>query len=457
MDNLIRPRLNDYHNLPFTQEEVDFGIPLLNEDIPLYVDPFLLWKSPSMQDNSLHTAITNSFNHLGYLFLNKKEKESIESLILTSECQEVGLGDSKNRIGKKIGEKTAIEILNLFKNVPQINKAGFTHFEEIQLLVDNISKDRTSDIACSFIKSFLIDYTEEQCETHNIPMDKISIQNIYNYKLNKFKSERVFLPTNPLNNSPILFVPKRWLRFLPWINYEDYFKEYVSKYVTDPARIPNRVALLNFNRQNYDLLQNYTKLKERKATDCKNDPLFKPIPIISADRKLKEVLALPSGNINKSDKKYEDLICQLMASLLYPQLDFADTQSRTDSGVLIRDLIFYNNRSYDFLKDIYDQFNSKQIVFELKNVKEIEREHINQINRYLANQFGNFGIIFTRNKPPKNIYKNTLDLWSGQRKCVLILTDEELKLMVRLFKGNQRLPIDVIKMKYVEFTRDCPS
>jgi hypothetical protein len=73
MDTLIRPRLNDYYNLPFTQEEVDFGIPLLNEDIPLYVDPFLLWKSPSMQDNSLHTAITNSFNHLGYLFLHKKE------------------------------------------------------------------------------------------------------------------------------------------------------------------------------------------------------------------------------------------------------------------------------------------------------------------------------------------------------------------------------------------------
>jgi hypothetical protein len=61
---LIRPRLNDYHGLTFAQEEVEFAIPFLDEDIPLYVDPFLLWKSPSLQDNSLHTALVSSFNHL---------------------------------------------------------------------------------------------------------------------------------------------------------------------------------------------------------------------------------------------------------------------------------------------------------------------------------------------------------------------------------------------------------
>lgn len=74
---LVRPRLNDYHNLPFTQEEVDFAIPFLDEDIPLYLDPFLLWKSPSLQDKSLHTSLINSFNHLGYLTnKGKKQKQS---------------------------------------------------------------------------------------------------------------------------------------------------------------------------------------------------------------------------------------------------------------------------------------------------------------------------------------------------------------------------------------------
>lgn len=457
MNDLIRPRLNDFHNLSFTQEEVDFAIPFLNEDVPLYVDPFLLWKSPSMQDNSLHTALTNSFNHLGHIFVNGKETESRDYLIHLSECKEVGLGLSKNKAGKQIGSKSANQILNLYNDIPQISKSGFIHFEEIQLFVDQISKDRISDLTCNFIKSFLIDYTIEQCEKYSIPLEKVTVKNIYNYKTHKFINEEVYLPINPKDNNAILLVPKRWLRYLPWINYEDYFSSYISKLDKNPMGFQNRVALLNYNRENYDIIETYVKIKEKQAVDCKNDPLFKSIPVLSTNRKLKDVLALPSGNQNGVDKKYENLICQMLPSLLYPQLDFAEAQSRTDSGVLIRDLIFYNNRSYDFLKDIHEVFNCKQIVIELKNVKELDRNHVNQLNRYLNNQFGNFGILFTRNKPPKSVYRNTIDLWAGQRKCILILTDEDLQLMCKTFEGKQRLPIDVIKMKYIEFTRDCPS
>ena len=125
---LIRPRLNDFHGLLFTQEEVDFAIPFLDEDIPLYLDPFLLWKSPSQMDNSLHSTITNSFNCLGRLYITN-EKEAIEILKKLSECDEVGLGNSKTKQGKKIGDKFANLILSSFKNIPQIQENGFTHFE----------------------------------------------------------------------------------------------------------------------------------------------------------------------------------------------------------------------------------------------------------------------------------------------------------------------------------------
>lgn len=166
---------------------------------------------------------------------------------------------------------------------------------------------------------------------------------------------------------------------------------------------------------------------------------------------------MPTGKTDNADRKYEDNLCQLLASLLYPHLDFAKEQSRTDSGVLIRDLIFYNNRSYDFLKDIYDLYDCQQIVIELKNVEKLEREHINQLNRYLNEQFGRFGILFTRKKPPKNIVQNIIDLWSGQRKCILILTDEDLSFMCEVYESKNRNPIEVIKRKYIEFTRSLPS
>jgi hypothetical protein len=43
---------------------------------------------------------------------------------------------------------------------------------------------------------------------------------------------------------------------------------------------------------------------------------------------------------------------------------------------------------------------------ELKNVKEVKQEHILQLNRYLKEQFGNFGIIISRNPVPKKVFRN---------------------------------------------------
>jgi len=456
--SLVRPRLTDFHNVPVTQDAVEFAIPFLDEDIPLYVDPFLLWKSPSMQDNSLHLSITNSFNHLGYLFNNGHQHDALETLIRASECDEVGLGVSKAKTGKRIGEKMGGSILEIFKNIPQLTKSGFTHFEEIQLLVDGFSRDRVSDIACNFIQSFLIDFTIEQCEKHGIPIEKTKLENVYDIKANKFKEEITDLPVNPITKKPLLLVPKRWLRSIPWINSDDYFKSFYSTNIhIDGAEFPERVKLLSFNRDNYDIVKTYTSIKEKQFEHCKQDPLFTQIPITSAKGKLNTITKLPTGKTDNADRKYEDNVCQLMSSLMYPHLDFAQEQSRTDSGVLIRDLIFYNNKSVDFLKEIYTDFNCKQIVIELKNVHEITREHIFQLNRYLNDQFGKFGIIITRNPPLKKILKNTIDLWSGQRRCILILDDSDLKMMTQVFETKQRLPIEIIKKKYAEFTRACPA
>lgn len=451
---LVRPRLNDYHELAFTQEEADFAIPFLDDDIPLYVDPFLLWKSPSMQDQALHTALVSSFNHLGWLAKTGKEKEAVEALIRISECQEAGLGSARDKQGKRIGEGTAKDILTLFSSIPQVKQGGFEHIEEIQMFVDQIGKDRVSDLTCSLTKSFLIDFTIDQCRKLAIPTKDVALDGVFDYTAKAFKNEKLPLPVNPNTNAPLLLVPKRWLRFSPWINYDDYFAAACVKDGTTPKE---RVAVLQFNRHHYDMVQTYVRQKERTQADCKNDPLFRPIAVSSARRKLEEIKKLPSGKTDNADKRYEELVCQLLASLLYPQLDFAAEQSRTDSGVLIRDLIFYNNRSLDFLKDIFDFYGSRQLVFELKNVREVEREHVNQLNRYLTDEFGKFGVLITRNPLPKHIYKNTIDLWSGQRRCILALTDADLEMMVTVFESKQRLPIEVLKRAYVDFTRACPS
>ena len=456
---IIRPRLTDYHGIHKSQSELDFAIQFFDEDLPLYVDPFLLWKSPSQQDQALHTAITNSFNHLNYLSKKGKLDIAIETLVDISECAEVGLGVSKTRKGARISKRQAIEVLSLFRDVPEYSQFGFSHFEVIQLYVAGISKDRISDIACSYLKSFLIDYTIEQCDGLQVPTQLVTLESVYNYKLNTLeKGTKARLPVNPSNGEPLIFTPKRWLRFNPWINLEDYFKAACPQDEKINPEVPrDRVALLKYNRDNYGVVENYVREKALQTADCKNDPLFSQIPVLSARRKLKDMLRLPSGKEDGADMKYEDLCTDLLATLLYPHLDFAQSQSRTESGRHIRDLIFYNNRTVDFLDQIFAEYGNRQLVIEMKNVAKIERDHINQLNRYLQGGFGGFGIFLTRNPLPRAMFDNTVDLWSAQRKCIVALTDVDIQLMVDVYESKQRSPIDVLKKKYIEFQRACPS
>ena len=237
-------------------------------------------------------------------------------------------------------------------------------------------------MVCSLTKSFLIDFTIDQCKRHSIPTTEVILDEVFDYAGKKFRTERLPLPVNPNTTAPLLLVPKRWLRFSPWINYDDYFADACIKDGTIPR---NRVAVLQFNRENYGMVQT---LCSNRKNECNRTA-----------RTTRCLNRLRSHRRNENSKKSRN--CQPEKTrtqtnvtknvlLSYWHLFLISTtrlrrknKNRTDSGVLIRDLILYNNRSFDFLRDIFDQYESRQLVFELKNVREIEREHVNQLNRYL--------------------------------------------------------------------------
>ena len=454
---LIRPRFTDHFNVHIPQSELDFAIPMLNEDIPLYVDPFLMWKSPSLQDKALHKILLSAFNHLGYLVKQGQHDHAAKQLILSSECDEVGFGSSATRTGKRIGSKKAIDILNLFNYVEYYRNHGFRHLEEIQLLVSGISKDRISDISCSFLKSFLIDYTHQECTEIGIPMQEVVVKDVYDHERHTFDAVTATLPVHPEYKSPVLFAPKRWLRYVPWISYDVYFRNFCPQDdIAHEGEELSKVKVLTYNRENYGVVDSFVRERERTREDCTSDPLFTQIPVLSARRRLKTLRKLPTGRDNRADKIYEDCIAELFASLFYPQLDFAQVQARTDSGVSVRDLIFYNSRTHEFLKELMDDYGSRQITMEMKNVVKVGRTDIDQLNRYLHDELGKFGVLVTRNELKRAERRRVVDLWSGQRKAIVSITDMDVNQMVEVFESKQRVPLDILKKKYVEFRRACP-
>ncbi|MDB5694452.1 MAG: hypothetical protein JWO81_3515, partial [Alphaproteobacteria bacterium] len=173
-------RLIDAFQLGFTQDEVPFAIPHLEEDIPLCVDPFLLWSSGNPEYRELHAQLVGFLAHFGSLVLGGEEVEAQQLLLTCREPHELGLGYASNsKGGSFIGPKTAAAAAELFLETPQLQAAAPRHVEELGLLVPNIAEDRISDLTVGVLREFFTRYTEQHAGSLGIPTRKFRIPEVW--------------------------------------------------------------------------------------------------------------------------------------------------------------------------------------------------------------------------------------------------------------------------------------
>jgi len=455
------PRLTDVFGLGFTQEDVDFAIPKLDEDIPLYIDPFLLWNSEKPEYVEQHKQLVGFFDLVREHVQSEDISAAANLFAGTTEPREVGLGyASGSKRGSNIGSGLIADIIGAFASIPQLGQGALRHTEELQLVVPGIAEDRISDTAACVTRKFLIEYTAEQVRKLGIPNRVFRLGNVFDPKKGCWcPAPQADLPYDPRNGSPILLVPLDLLRHLPWINYPDYYESAYSKRVLMPnqgRRAVAKAVVLAYNARNYVEVQRYVDEKEELRERCKPDPLFKPFTIATLKAKFKELRLLPTGADSGASRIYEDIVSALFPSLFYPTFEFAESRVRTLSGTHIRDLIFYNDGKTAFWKDIRKRHEARQPVFELKNVQSLDPDHVDQLYRYLGDEFGQFGVLVSRNPAPQAVLRNTVDLHSSKRVVILCVDDRDVELMITLAESS-RDPTDALKKKYVEFTRMLPK
>ena len=92
--------------LSFTQSEVDFVIPNLTIDLPLCIDPFLLYKSKDASLRGLHQNLLSLFNQ-GIQFYCEGKRRDLDKLIDFPEVNEIELGPGyvRNPITAKLCSK----------------------------------------------------------------------------------------------------------------------------------------------------------------------------------------------------------------------------------------------------------------------------------------------------------------------------------------------------------------
>src|SRR5205085_1036611 len=146
-----------------SQFEVDFVIPRIGIDVPVGIDPFLLFKSRDPEFQTLHGRILAVFRS-GIELVVKNKQDEARRLFRFPEVSEIGLGYTRgSKRGSGVGDYLSELILDTLGDSPALLERGIRHIEELQLVSLGIGPDRISDISASLIKQFLIAYTQKQC------------------------------------------------------------------------------------------------------------------------------------------------------------------------------------------------------------------------------------------------------------------------------------------------------
>ena len=444
-----------------TQPEVDFVIPRLGVDIPLGIDPFLLYKSRNSTFVRLHDIILKAFN-AGIQALREGKSEEARYLFDFPEVHEIGFGYSRqSKRGSGVGDFLASLIIEALENSPALLERGVRHIEEMQLASIGIGSDRISDITANLIKAFLIEYTQKQCKMWEIPlMQNVPISHIFDPDCFEWCDRYVDLPISPVDKQPILLVPRRIVRNLPWINYDDYFRTEFSSYLrairkkggAKAKKSLNKNQVISITRAQIERIDRYIKAKEETAAQAQPSlDYIDTAKYIEESHKLKALLnEIPIGRDHAT--KYQQTVLEILNLLFNPELIDGEVEVRTVEGTERRDIIFTNDSDQSFWNYIRNEHSSFLLMFEVKNTPKLEASHLNQTATYLGDRIGRLGFIVTRNSPSEAYQKKAFSIFndSNPREIILFLSDADLMAMLDM-KCQSKDPMRLIQKVYRKF------
>lgn len=465
-------RLIEALGLDFTRSEVDFVVPNLAVDLPLAIDPFLLYKSRDEELRKLHIQLLSLFQQGTQLFC-QGDRAGLDQLIDFPEVDEIGLGYSEGTIGGRgLGTRLNHLLADTLAASPMLQERGLRHIEELQLVSIGVGPDRVSDIAGNVLKHYLIEYTQRQSELWGLPLTTgMPVNHFFDFDHWEWSDGYFDLPRNPISGLPLILVPRRIVRLLPWINYEDYVRTDFRMYLkpSKGPRLPRHPGMakekvtglakkevIEITRGRLELLDQYVTRKEREYGRAEPalgaEAVSQQEEFQLGESFIDRLQSLPSGK--QAAGQYQRLVWEILNYLFQPELTDGRMEEETHLGTERRDIIYANEAERSFLKYVRDTYLSLFLLFEIKNVAEVELEHINQVAAYLGTNLGMLGFIITRHRPGENIVRKTYAVYNNTpsmpRKTIVILTDDDLTAMIRI-KQEAQTPVSWLQDLYRQF------
>src|SRR5690606_16200495 len=111
------------------------------------------------------------------------DKKVIKTLLnALHEVDEVALRYSSGKPnGRGIGGIQAKEIQATFESSQASQSGDIKDIADCALMIPEINRDKISDITSNILKKPLIEFTQQQCKKHGIPVKKVPVNNTFDY------------------------------------------------------------------------------------------------------------------------------------------------------------------------------------------------------------------------------------------------------------------------------------
>jgi hypothetical protein len=210
-----------------------FDVSLVS-DLPLFIDPFLLFTSDRPEYRALHDEIIRYV-----VFLRERAASGtiarglLEGWFTFREVKETWLGYSKDgNKGRGLGIDFAralhANLGRVFASFGTEEVTKGSHLEKLCLIADGVGRDSISDFATNLIKPYLISFTERFAKAHLRP-DQRKVFAVskatFNYDTETWSGGRYELPK--ADSSYVILTPIDMLtKDDVWINKSDLVRDY---------------------------------------------------------------------------------------------------------------------------------------------------------------------------------------------------------------------------------------
>lgn len=258
-------------------------------DLPVFIDPFLLFNSNKKQYVALHHQILDYLRFLRDHAAEDLDPGLIKSWYTFKEVKQNWLGftvgsNDGHGLGPKFAKALHAALGDILKNFGDETITRSSHLEKLALIRPGVGRDNISDFTTNLIKHFLLDYTEKFAKKHLAQSDlkQVTVQRAaFNYSTETWVGRTYTLPWT--NSDFVILTPADLLtKDETWINRGDmlgsfdrlpavmdndqlradvnrYFKSRLTRRPTQRERDQARAAtILAFP----ELIDCYIKLKE---------------------------------------------------------------------------------------------------------------------------------------------------------------------------------------------------